>query len=138
MTKNTILLSPNARLVLEKRYLKKDASGRPIESPEDMFRRIARNIASADLLYNKKADITSLEEQFYDLFATLQFIPNSPTLMNAGRDLQQLFACFVLPVEDSIESIFDTVKYAALIHKEYWGLSSNCTIWCGSCIIFSS
>lgn len=121
MGKNVFSLSPNALLVLEKRYLKKDASGRPVESPEDMFRRIAKNIASADLLYNKRADIVSQEEQFYDLLTSLQFLPNSPTLMNAGRDLQQLFGCFVLPIEDSIDSIFDTVKQAALIHKSGGG-----------------
>jgi len=121
MTKTTLDLTPNASLVLEKRYLKKDASGHPVESPGDMFWRIAKNIASADLLYNKKADILLLEEQFYDLLTTLQFLPNSPTLMNAGRDLQQLFGCFVLPIEDSIDSIFDTVKQAAVIHKSGGG-----------------
>ena len=121
MIKTTLNLTPNASLVLEKRYLKKDASGRPVESPGDMFRRIAKNIASADLLYNKKADILLLEEQFYDLLTSLQFLPNSPTLMNAGRDLQQLFGCFVLPIEDSIDSIFDTVKQAAVIHKSGGG-----------------
>ena len=104
-----------------KRYLKKDAAGNPIETHEDMFRRIAKNIASADLIYDKKADIVSLEEQFYDLFINLLFMPNSPTLMNAGRDLQQLFGCFVLPVEDSIENIFETVKQAAIIHKSGGG-----------------
>ncbi len=121
MRENTISLSPNARLILEKRYLKKDASCHPVESPEDMFRRIAKNIASAELIYNKKADVSSLEEQFYNLLASLQFMPNSPTLMNAGRDFQQLFACFVLPIEDSIESIFDAVKHAAIIHKSGGG-----------------
>ena len=121
MGENAISLSPNARLVLEKRYLKKDTSGRTIESPEDMFIRIAKNVASADLIYNEKTDIASIEEQFYTLLTSLQFMPNSPALMNAGRDLQQLFACFVLPVEDSIESIFDAVKQAALIHKSGGG-----------------
>lgn len=119
--KMTLSLSPNARLVLEKRYLKRDASGHLIESPEDMFRRIAKNVSSADLIYHSKADIVSREEQFYDVLTSLQFLPNSPTLMNAGRDLQQLFACFVLPIEDSIESIFDAVKQAALIHKSGGG-----------------
>ncbi|MDE2216376.1 MAG: adenosylcobalamin-dependent ribonucleoside-diphosphate reductase [Planctomycetota bacterium] len=127
MIKKTLHLTPNARLVLEKRYLKKDASGNPIESPEDMFRRIAKNVASADLIYNKNANIASIEEQFYDLLTSLQFMPNSPTLMNAGRDLQQLFACFVLPVEDSIESVFDTVKHAALIHKSGGGTGFSFT-----------
>ena len=121
MGENTISLTPNARLVLGKRYLKKDAAVNPIETPEDMFRRIAKNIASADSIYDKKADIVSLEEQFYDLFINLFFMPNSPTLMNAGRDLQQLFVCFVLPVEDSIENIFETVKQAAIIHKSGGG-----------------
>ena len=121
MEKQSIQLTPNARLVLEKRYLKKDTRGLPVESPEDMFRRMASNVASADLIYDKNADINSLEEQFYNLLATLQFMPNSPALMNAGRDLQQLFACFVLPVEDSIELIFETVKQAALIHKSGGG-----------------
>ena len=121
MRKNTLLLSPNARLVLEKRYLKKDASGNPLETPEDMFRRIAKNIASVDLIYNKKADISSLEEQFCDLLTNLLFLPNSPTLMNAGRNIQQLSGCFVLPVEDSIEHIFETVKQAAIIHKSGGG-----------------
>ena len=121
MEKQSIQLTPNARLVLEKRYLKKDTRGHPVESPEDMFRRMASNVASADLIYDKNADINFLEEQFYNLLATLQFMPNSPTLMNAGRDLQQLFACFVLPVEDSIELIFETVKQAALIHKSGGG-----------------
>lgn len=127
MIKTNLHLTPNARLVLEKRYLKKDVSGNPIESPEDMFRRIAKNVASADLIYNKNANIASIEEQFYDLLTSLQFMPNSPTLMNAGRDLQQLFACFVLPVEDSIESIFDTVKHAALIHKSGGGTGFSFT-----------
>src|SRR3972149_1746246 len=121
MEKQSIQLTPNARLVLEKRYLKKDTRGLPVESPEDMLRRMASNVASADLIYDKNADINSLEEQFYNLLATLQFMPNSPALMNAGRDLQQLLACFVLPVEDSIELIFDAVKQAALIHKSGGG-----------------
>ncbi|HHT9130049.1 MAG TPA: adenosylcobalamin-dependent ribonucleoside-diphosphate reductase [Candidatus Brocadiaceae bacterium] len=121
MIKKALHLTPNARLVLEKRYLKKDASSNPIESPEDMFRRIAKNIASADLIYNKNANVASVEEQFYALLTSLQFMPNSPTLMNAGRDLQQLFGCYVLPVEDSIENIFETVKQAAIIHKSGGG-----------------
>ena len=121
MKNNILSLSPNARLVLEKRSLKKDASGNPVESPEEMFRRIAKNAASADLIYNKNADIISLEERFYGLMTSLQFLPNSPTLMNASGNLQQLLACFVLPVEDSIESIFETVKLAALIHKSGGG-----------------
>ncbi len=121
MEKNTIPLSPNARITLEKRYLMKDSSGLPIESPEEMFRRVAKNVASAEPFYRKGADVVSLERQFYGVMSALRFLPNSPTLMNAGRDLQQLFGCFLLPVEDSIENIFEAVKQAALIHKSGGG-----------------
>jgi len=121
MEKHTVSLSPNARLVLEKRYLRKDDFGRPLESPEDMFHRVAANIAQASALYDQKADVVALEGQFYEMLATRQFMPNSPLLMNAGRRLQQLFGCFVLPIEDSIENIFEMVKQAAVIHKSGGG-----------------
>jgi len=114
--------SKNAMVVLERRYLKKDEKGKSTESPADMLLRVARNIASVDFLYGKKAaQIAATEREFYELMATLDFLPNSPTLMNAGRDLQQLSACFVLPVEDSIEGIFDAIKHTALIHKSGGG-----------------
>ncbi|MBI4008006.1 MAG: hypothetical protein HY354_05860, partial [Planctomycetes bacterium] len=116
-----MILTPNARLVLERRYLKKNTSGEVIESPEDLFRRVARNIAQADALYDKNADIKAVVEKFYKLLSKLEFLPNSPALMNAGREMQQLAACFVLPVEDSIEQIFDTIKQATLIHKSGGG-----------------
>ncbi len=103
-------LSQNALTVLEKRYLKKDSQGKVIETPEEMFRRVARHVASAELIYDPKADVGYWEEEFYKLMASLQFLPNSPTLMNAGRELGQLSACFVIPVDDSMESIFDAVK----------------------------
>ncbi len=115
-------LSENAIAVLERRYLKKDESGRPIETPAEMFRRVAHNIAAADANYGaSEAEVRQREEQFYRLLTSLEFLPNSPTLMNAGGPFQQLSACFVLPIEDSMESIFEAVKNTALIHKSGGG-----------------
>jgi ribonucleoside-diphosphate reductase alpha chain len=108
----------NAILVLERRYLRKDENGRVIETTAQMFRRIAKGLAQVEKNYGKTAkEIAKLEEEFYRIMTSLEFVPNSPTLMNTGTDFRQLSACFVLPIEDSIESIFSTLKTAAIIHK---------------------
>lgn len=116
-----MLLSPNAIKVLEKRYLIRDKDGNVLETPEEMFRRVAKTVAAADKDYVSEEQLQSIEQDFYDLMTNLEFLPNSPTLMNAGRPLGQLSACFVLPIEDSMEGIFDSVKNAALIHKSGGG-----------------
>jgi len=114
-------LTPQALTVLERRYLTKNAQGQVIESPEEMFWRVARNVAEAERLYSKHSSEDELSESFFRMMASLDFLPNSPCLMNAGRELQQLAACFVLPVEDSLDSIFETVKQTALIHQSGGG-----------------
>jgi ribonucleoside-diphosphate reductase alpha chain len=115
-------LTATARVILEKRYLKKNEEQVVIEEPEDMLYRVARVVAQVEQQYGKSAEeIEDLTKQFYELMARLEFMPNSPTLMNAGRDLGQLSACFVLPVDDSMEAIFDAIKYAAIIHKSGGG-----------------
>ncbi|MBI3399669.1 MAG: vitamin B12-dependent ribonucleotide reductase [Deltaproteobacteria bacterium] len=114
-------LTHNALVVLQRRYLKKDMKGVVIETPDDMFRRVSQNISTAEALYNPDADIKKIENDFFEAMTNLEFLPNSPTLMNAGRRLQQLAACFVLPVEDSLDSIFDAVKETAIIHQSGGG-----------------
>ena len=113
-----ITLSKNALMILEQRYLIKNSKGRVIEKPEDLFKRVAKNIAQADAKYKySKKNVKKTEGEFYNLMSSLDFLPNSPTLFNAGRKLQQLAACFVLPIEDDISSIFKTLHDTALIHK---------------------
>src|SRR3989344_5811450 len=154
-----IKLSNNALQILEKRYLKKDMEGKVTEKPEDLFLRVANNIALADAKYMLKGEIEQLQQElnkeyyelikerafqnlvnknkkikakikktekdFYDMMARLDFLPNSPTLFNAGRKLQQLAACFVLPVEDDLDSIFKALHYAAKISKSGSGTGFN-------------
>ena len=120
--KQEIVLSENARTVLKRRYLRKDEEGRVIETPEEMFRRVSRHLALAEKSYGAGPEaVNEMDEQFYRLMTEFRFLPNSPTLMNAGRRLGQLAACFVLPVDDSMEGIFDALKNAALIHKSGGG-----------------
>ena len=122
-------LTQNAARVLERRYLSKDRQGRIQEDPEGMFRRVAGNLSQAELNYGEAREERRrmVEEEFYTVMSRLDFLPNSPTLMNAGRELQQLSACFVLPVEDSLNGIFGTVKQTALIHKSGGGTGFSFT-----------
>ncbi|MCC6960510.1 MAG: vitamin B12-dependent ribonucleotide reductase [Dehalococcoidia bacterium] len=115
-------LSENAKVVIERRIARRNEGGDAVESPEQVFRRVAGNLAEAELRFGgTEGDRAAAEESFYRLMASLDFLPNSPTLVNAGRELQQLSACFVLPVEDSIEGIFEAIKHTAIIHKSGGG-----------------
>ena len=115
-------ITQNAETVLKRRYLSKDRNGNIVEDVDGMFRRVAYNLSQADLLYDDSEESRKhTEETFFDVMRYLELLPNSPTLMNAGRELQQLSGCFVLPVEDSLEGIFETVKQTALIHKSGGG-----------------
>jgi ribonucleoside-diphosphate reductase alpha chain len=114
-------LTDNALRVLQSRYLRKDHKGSYAESPEEMFQRVARYVASAETRFDPLTKVDGTAEAFYYMMASLEFLPNSPTLMNAGRELGQLAACFVLPVEDSLESIFEAVKNTAIIHQSGGG-----------------
>lgn len=114
-------LSKNALTVLERRYLIKNGEGVVIETVEELFHRVAGAIAASDRRYDENSDCEALADSFYRMMTNLEFLPNSPTLMNAGRPLGQLSACFVLPVEDTMEGIFEAIKQAALIHKSGGG-----------------
>ena len=124
--RDAVQLSPNAVTVLEKRYLVKDDGGRPVEAPSDLFWRVARTIADADRKYGATEEqVEQTAKEFYDIMATRLFMPNSPTLMNAGRPLGQLSACFVLPVDDALSNgksgIYDTLRSMALVHQSGGG-----------------
>jgi len=119
------ILSDNAVKILQRRYLQRDAAGNIIETPDELFRRVARGVAAAELEWGTPEDANKWEEKFYSLMSDLLFLPNSPTLMNAGTPEGQLSACFVLPVEDSMNSIFTTLKNAALIQQSGGGTGFN-------------
>jgi len=114
-------LSPNAMTVLERRYLKRDETGKVTETSGELFWRVSKHVAQVDAVHDPSVQVSAVAERYYEAMANLEFLPNSPTLMNAGRSLGQLSACFVLPIEDSMESIFETVKNAALIHQSGGG-----------------
>lgn len=118
-------LTKNAEHILKKRYLLKDKAGKPTETPQKMFRRAAHAVALADKKYDPNAKVAATEEKFLKLLSDLDFLPNSPALMNAGTDLGQLSACFVLPVNDSLKDIFETLKNMALIHQSGGGTGFN-------------
>jgi ribonucleoside-diphosphate reductase alpha chain len=115
------MLPENGMKLLALRYLRKDDTGSVMESPEDMLRRVAVHVAKGDAAYEGGRSVETTTRTFFEVLRNLEFLPNSPTLMNAGRDLQQLSSCFVLPLEDSLDSIFEAVKHAALIHKSGGG-----------------
>ncbi|MDP6394964.1 MAG: vitamin B12-dependent ribonucleotide reductase [Desulfobacterales bacterium] len=117
----SLSLSKNAKIVIEKRYLRKDKNGKTTETPGGLFERVATNVAAADAKFESSCDVDRTTKKFLKLLSNRLFLPNSPTLMNAGQRLGQLAACFVLPIEDSMESIFETLKHTAAIHKSGGG-----------------
>lgn len=110
-------IEKNAIKVLERRYLLKNEKGQVVETPSQLFRRVAHAIALVETKFNQKVNVKKIEEQFYKIMSNLEFLPNTPTLMNAGTEIGQLSACFVIPVEDSLQGIFNAVKWTAIIHQ---------------------
>lgn len=124
--KDDLKFNPTALKILEERYLLKDENGNIIETPRQMFARVARAVAQAEKLYNKNdEEIKKIEEEFFNMLINLEFLPNSPTLMNAGTNIGQLSACFVLPIEDSLDSIFNTLSNMAKIQQSGGGTGFN-------------
>ncbi len=121
-------LPVNSREVLERRYLLKDDRQKVIETPEGLFRRVARNIAKAEKNFKSRVTGEEAKERFYRMMYGLDFLPNSPTLMNAGTSLGQLSACFVIPIEDSIDAIFEALKDMAVIHQTGGGTGRVFTV----------
>jgi ribonucleoside-diphosphate reductase alpha chain len=111
----------NSKKVLQRRYLLRNEKGEIVETPSQLFRRVARAIASVEIKYNKKSNVKKTEDDFYKIMLNLEFLPNTPTLMNAGTKIGQLSACFVIPVEDSLQGIFDAAKWTAIIHQSGGG-----------------
>lgn len=120
-SKNEGKIGKNAIEVLKRRYLLRDNNGNIIETPSQMFRRVTKAVASAELEYNTKNETRKIEEEFFAALSNLEFLPNTPTLMNAGTNVGQLSACFVIPVEDSLSGIFEAAKWTAIIHQSGGG-----------------
>src|SRR5574337_649159 len=123
--KDDLRLGINAIKVLHRRYLLQDKKGSIIETPSQLFRRVADAVASIETKYNQNADVKKISNQFYKMMSNLEFLPNTPTLMNAGTKVGQLSACFVIPVGDSLPEIFDAVKWTAIIHQSGGGTGFN-------------
>lgn len=111
----------NSKKVLQRRYLLRNEKGETVETPSQLFHRVAHTIASVEIKYNKKSNVKKIEGDFYKILSNLEFLPNTPTLMNAGTKIGQLSACFVIPIEDSLQGIFDAAKWTAIIHQSGGG-----------------
>ena len=123
--KDDLRLGINAIKVLQRRYLLQNKKGKTIENPSQLFYRVANVIAAVETKYSQNADIKKIREQFYKIMSNQEFLPNTPTLMNAGTEVGQLSACFVIPVGDSLQEIFEAVKWTAIIHQSGGGTGFN-------------